>query len=29
MQEVGDDFYDGFRQQLEAAGVDVEQLVNP
>jgi phosphate/phosphite/phosphonate ABC transporter binding protein len=29
MQEVGDDFYDGFRQQLEAAGIDVEQLVNP
>jgi polar amino acid transport system substrate-binding protein len=29
MQEVGDDFYDGFRQQLEAAGMDIEQLVNP
>jgi phosphate/phosphite/phosphonate ABC transporter binding protein len=29
MQEVGDDFYDGFRQQLEAAGIDVQQLVNP
>jgi phosphonate transport system substrate-binding protein len=27
MQEVGDDFYDGFRQQLEAAGIDVEQLI--
>jgi polar amino acid transport system substrate-binding protein len=29
MQEVGDDFYDGFRQQLEAAGIDIEELVNP
>jgi phosphate/phosphite/phosphonate ABC transporter binding protein len=27
MQEVGDDFYDGFRQQLEAAGIDVQQLI--
>jgi phosphonate transport system substrate-binding protein len=29
MQEVGDDFYDGFRQQLEAAGIDIEELVAP
>lgn len=29
MQEVDDTFYDGFRQQLEAAGIDIEELVNP
>jgi phosphate/phosphite/phosphonate ABC transporter binding protein len=29
MQAVGDDFYDGFRQQLEAAGVSIEDLINP
>jgi phosphonate transport system substrate-binding protein len=29
MQEVDDTFYDGFRQQLEAAGINVEELVNP
>jgi len=29
MQEVDDSFYDGFRQQLEAAGIDIEELVNP
>jgi phosphonate transport system substrate-binding protein len=29
MQEVDDSFYDGFRQQLEAAGVNIEELVGP
>ena len=29
MQLTGDDFYDGFRQQLEAAGIDIEALANP
>jgi phosphate/phosphite/phosphonate ABC transporter binding protein len=29
MEEVDDTFYDGFRQQLEAAGMDIEELVNP
>ena len=29
MEEVEDSFYDGFRQQLEAAGMDIEDLVNP
>lgn len=28
MEVVGDDFYDGFRQQLEAAGLDIEDLTN-
>jgi hypothetical protein len=27
MEEVGDDFYDGFRQQLEAAGMSIEDLI--
>jgi phosphonate transport system substrate-binding protein len=27
MAEVGDDFYDGFRQQLEAAGMSIEDLI--
>jgi phosphate/phosphite/phosphonate ABC transporter binding protein len=27
MQVVGDDFYDGFRQQLEAAGMTIEDLI--
>lgn len=29
MQPTDDDFYDGFRQQLEAAGIDIEALANP
>jgi basic membrane protein A len=29
MQEVDDSFYDGFRQQLEAAGINIEELANP
>ncbi len=29
MQVVGDDFYDGFRQQLEAAGMTIEDLIGP
>ncbi len=29
MEVVEDTFYDGFRQQLEAAGVDIEDLINP
>jgi phosphonate transport system substrate-binding protein len=29
LQEVEDSFYDGFRQQLEAAGMNIEDLVNP
>jgi phosphonate transport system substrate-binding protein len=28
MEVVGDDFYDGFRQQLEAAGLSIEDLIN-
>jgi phosphate/phosphite/phosphonate ABC transporter binding protein len=28
MEEVEDSFYDGFRQQLEAAGIDFEDLVD-
>jgi phosphonate transport system substrate-binding protein len=27
MEVVGDDFYDGFRQQLEAAGLSIEDLI--
>jgi len=27
MEVVGDDFYDGFRQQLEAAGMTIEDLI--
>lgn len=29
VEETDDSFYDGFRQQLEAAGIDVEELANP
>ena len=29
VQPVEDSFYDGFRQQLEAAGMNIEDLVNP
>ena len=29
MQETEDSFYDGFRQQLEAAGIDIEELASP
>lgn len=28
LEAVEDSFYDGFRQQLEAAGMDVEELIN-
>jgi phosphonate transport system substrate-binding protein len=28
MEVVSDDFYDGFRQQLEAAGMTIEDLIN-
>jgi phosphate/phosphite/phosphonate ABC transporter binding protein len=29
MQLTDDEFYDGFRQQLEAAGIDIEELASP
>ena len=29
VQIVDDDFYDGFRQQLEAAGLNIEDLIAP